>query len=120
MGRISMDTTLVDVTEVPAARAGDEVELFGARGEASPALPDQDAREQGYAATLATALAAVDDKADDPALGRTAPGHGSIAVEEVASWAGTIPHEILCRIGIRVPRRYEQQGGAVDTVSESP
>jgi alanine racemase len=34
--------------------------------------------------------------------GRDAKG---IAVEEAASWAGTIPYEPLTRVGRRVPRR---------------
>jgi len=35
VGRVCMDLTLVDVTDAPAAREGDEVILFGARGAAS-------------------------------------------------------------------------------------
>ncbi len=33
-------------------------------------------------------------------------GPGSIRVEELARWAGTIPHEVLTNINTRVPRRY--------------
>jgi alanine racemase len=45
-------------------------------------------------------------------FGRSAaPGGGSIAVEEVAGWAGSIAHEVLCRVSKRVPRRF------VETVS---
>ena len=108
IGRISMDLTLVDITDVSAARAGDEVVLFGAGEDAAP---DQHARESGYAATLSAALAAVDEVEQPGPLGRFAPGRGPILVEEVADWADTIPHEILCRIGARVPRHYigEQQ-----------
>jgi alanine racemase len=69
IGRISMDITLVDVTDVSGAEAGDEVVLFGGSGGAA---------------------------GDDPA----------VSVEEVAEWAETIPHEVLCRVGSRVPRRY--------------
>jgi alanine racemase len=32
----------------------------------------------------------------------------SIAVEDVAQWAGTIPYEVLCGIGPRVPRIYKK------------
>jgi alanine racemase len=31
---------------------------------------------------------------------------GSISASEVAGWAGTIPYEILCGVGERVPRAY--------------
>jgi alanine racemase len=34
-------------------------------------------------------------------------GEESIWAEEVAGWVGTIPYEILCGIGSRVPRLYE-------------
>jgi alanine racemase len=33
-------------------------------------------------------------------------GKGHIKVEELATRAGTIPYEILCGIGKRVPRIY--------------
>jgi alanine racemase len=32
--------------------------------------------------------------------------NGEPTVGEWAEWAGTIPHEILTNIGVRVPRRY--------------
>jgi len=90
-----MDLTLVDVTELAEVQPGDEVILFGGgRSEA----PSRDS-DSGYAATLATALAAVEGPGDQSPA---APGF--ITVEEVADWAGTIPHEILSRIGPRVPR----------------
>jgi alanine racemase len=34
-------------------------------------------------------------------------GQESIWVDEVADWIGTIPYEVLCGIGSRVPRLYE-------------
>lgn len=34
-------------------------------------------------------------------------GTESIGADDVASWIGTIPYEVLCGIGSRVPRRYE-------------
>jgi alanine racemase len=36
-------------------------------------------------------------------------GKGEIRVEEVAGWAGTVPHEILSRIGPRVNRIYKHE-----------
>jgi alanine racemase len=38
-------------------------------------------------------------------LGRSAGGQ--ISAEELATWAGTIPHEILTNINTRVPRVYK-------------
>ena len=57
-GRVCMDQTMIDVTDVPGAALGDEVVLWG------EALP----------------------------------------VDEVAARAGTIPYELLARVGARVPR----------------
>jgi alanine racemase len=62
-GRISMDQTVIDLTDVPAAEVGDEVEILS---------PDPGAPHS------AAALAAL---------------------------AGTIPYELLCRLGDRVRRR---------------
>ncbi|WP_168197386.1 alanine racemase [Kribbella sp. ALI-6-A] len=37
------------------------------------------------------------------------PGdHGEPTAADWAQWAGTIPHEIYCGLGSRVPRRYEE------------
>ncbi len=41
-------------------------------------------------------------------------GHQSITVEELATWAGTIPYEILTNINTRVPRIYYNKA---DTLS---
>ena len=67
VGAISMDLTLVDITELPDTRVGDSVTLMG-RGEG--------------------------------------PGDDFVPASELAAWSGTIAHEILCRIGARVPRRF--------------
>jgi len=40
VGRVTMDLTMVDVTDVPAARVGDEVVLFGEQGGASISLEE--------------------------------------------------------------------------------
>lgn len=61
---ISMDLTLVDVTEIPELRIGDEVVIIGRQGD-----------------LVQTAI-------------------------DLAEATGTIPYEILCGIGKRVPRRY--------------
>ena len=56
IGRISMDLTLVDVTDVTAAAPGDPVVLFGA----APAADDgRGGRDTTYAETLAAAVGAV-------------------------------------------------------------
>lgn len=64
VGRICMDFFMVDVTDVPNVRIGDEVILIGKQG-----------RER-------------------------------ITVEEIAEKIGSIPYEVLCLIGKRVPRVY--------------
>ena len=62
-GRVSMDLTTIDVTNLPAPPArGDEAVFFGRQGDAR------------------------------------------LGVDEVASAAGTVPWEILCGVGPRVPR----------------
>ena len=62
VGRISMDQTMADVTDVEGVAAGDEVVLIGEQG--------------GERITAA----------------------------DVADLTGTIPYEVLCAIGARVPR----------------
>jgi len=64
VGMVCMDMTMVDVTDIPAARVGDEAMLIGQQGQET------------------------------------------IGADELAEWSGTIPYEILCGIGPRVPRIY--------------
>lgn len=67
VGRVSMDLTVVDISRVPNAAAGDEVVILG----------EQNGDKQ----------------------------HGQrVTADDHARWAGTIPYEILCAIGARVPR----------------
>jgi alanine racemase len=63
-GVVTMDMTMLDVTDVPGVARGDEVVIIG---------------EQG---------------------GQL------IRVEDIAKACGTIPYEVLCRLGPRVPRHY--------------
>lgn len=65
VGRVCMDLTLVDVTDIPGVRAGDEAVLLGRRGDVS------------------------------------------ITVEEMAERLDTIGYEVLCALGCRVPRHYD-------------
>jgi alanine racemase len=64
VGNISMDLTLLDVTDVPGVDIGDEIILLG--------------------------------QSD----------HCSVTALEIAETVGTVPYEILCSIGKRVPRIY--------------
>jgi alanine racemase len=64
VGNISMDLTLLDVTDIPGVDVGDEVTLLG--------------------------------KSE----------HCSIGALEIAQQLGTVPYEVLCSIGKRVPRIY--------------
>jgi alanine racemase len=45
----------------------------------------------------------------DPALLLGGEGETAITIEEMASWAGTIPHEVLTSINTRVPRVYSNR-----------
>ncbi|MFR9712133.1 alanine racemase [Paenibacillus sp. MB22_1] len=67
IGRVCMDQTMLDVTDVESVQAGEEVILFGGTGEAA-----------------------------------------SISIDEVADWIGTINYEVVCQLGVRVPRVYPQ------------
>jgi len=64
VGSISMDLTLLDVTDIPGTNIADEVTLMG--------------------------------EAD----------HSSITAVEIAQLLDTVPYEVLCSIGKRVPRIY--------------
>jgi alanine racemase len=76
-GRISMDLTAVDVTDLPAPpERGDEVVFFG-----------------------------------------TSRG-ARLGVEEVAGTAGTVPWELLCGVGPRVPRVIVENGVAASIQSK--
>lgn len=73
IGRVSMDLTAIDVTDIPGAVAGCAVTLLGEEG-------------------------------GEP-----------IDVEEMAAWRETIPYEVLCDLGQRLPRRYT---GAEETTPD--
>jgi alanine racemase len=44
-------------------------------------------------------------------LGESADGSRPLRIEELADWAGTIPHEVLTSINTRVPRVYHDDEG---------
>ena len=67
VGRVCMDMTMVDVTDIPGVKPGDEAVLIGRQG-------DQ-----------------------------------LITAADLAGWQGTIPYEVLCAIGTRVPRIVRQR-----------
>jgi alanine racemase len=132
IGRVSMDLTLIDLTDVPDARVDDEVIVFGSATGCVRDMPGAaKSGSKGYSDTLAIALSATDELADeaddeiddeidgeaDVAAGMVpteADGPAYVSVEEVSEWAQTIPHEVLSRIGSRVPRCYSQ---GADTVA---
>ena len=68
-GIVCMDLTMVDVSEVPGVKVGDEVVLLGKQEE------------------------------------------DEISAVEMAGWVESIPYEVLCGIGKRVPRVYRQGRG---------
>ncbi len=65
VGRVCMDMTMVDVTDIPAIEVGSEAVLIGRQGQEV------------------------------------------ITAADLAAWQQTIPYEVLCAIGPRVPRRYD-------------
>jgi len=65
VGRVCMDFTMADVTDIPKVSVGDEVILIGKQG-----------RER-------------------------------VTADEIAAKIGSIPYEVLCLIGKRVPRIYK-------------
>ena len=67
VGRVCMDMTLVDVTDIPDVSPGDEAVLIGRQGEEC------------------------------------------ISAADLAAWQNTIPYEVLCGIGPRVPRVYREK-----------
>lgn len=69
VGNISMDLSLVDVTDIPGVEVGDEVILIGNSE------------------------------------------HCRITAQEIAIELGTVPYEVLCSIGKRVPRIYVDDAG---------
>jgi alanine racemase len=64
VGRVCMDMTMADVTDVPEVTIGDDAVLIGQQGEEC------------------------------------------ITAADLAAWQETIPYEILCAIGPRVPRQH--------------
>lgn len=64
VGRVCMDMTMIDVTDVPGVEIGHEAILIGQQGQER------------------------------------------ITANDLAAWQQTIPYEILCAIGPRVPRQY--------------
>jgi len=63
-GRISMDHSTIDLTDLPDAVEDDEVVLLGSQG------------------------------------------NSRVLAEDLAAWSGTIPYEIVARMGPRLRRRY--------------
>jgi alanine racemase len=76
VGRVSMDQTVIDVTEIEGVEAGDEVVIIGAQSSPVP-------------------------KSEGPG----APDKERITAFDHADATGTIPWEIFTRIGTRVERR---------------
>jgi alanine racemase len=68
VGRVCMDLTAVDITDLPEAVVGSRVTLLGR------------------------------------------DGAEFIGIEEMASWMETIPYEVICGLGKRLPRYYKSKG----------
>lgn len=77
-GRLDSDWAMLDVSEVPHARVGDEVVLMTAKD-----------------------------------------GSCAIDADSVAAMAGTIHYELVCRLGDRLPRQYDESVAAGTAVPEA-
>jgi alanine racemase len=55
----------------------------------------------------------------DPVVLLGADGHEVITCEDLADWAGTIPHEVLTNINARVPRVYVERPSAAPAPDQS-
>ena len=76
IGSVTMDYIMVDVTDIPQVKVGDEAILIGK---------------------------SADSPAD---RGKSADGENRITVEELAALTGTSPYVITCGLGKRVKRMY--------------
>ena len=83
-GRVSMDLTLVDVTNVEGVELNDQVTLMG-RGR----TPERQAGSE----IAASPRASKEDQL-------------TVTAEDLAKIAGTLSYEVTCGIGPRVPRIY--------------
>ena len=92
VGVVSMDLAMVDVTDLPATQVGDVVALIGGWG------------DRGMGVFLREVMGCADRPSQSDSA--TLQYARQITCEEVAVWADSIAHEILCRIGRRVPRIY--------------
>lgn len=70
-GRVCMDQCMVDISDIPDVKVGDEVVVFGT------------------------------------------DGNETVSIDELAAIADTIPYELLCMIGRRVPRVYYRDGKCI-------
>ncbi len=77
VGRVCMDLTTIDVTDIDSARVGSPVLLLGGDGGAT------------------------------------------IDIEQMALWMETIPYEVLCRLGARLPRYYSPASPVVRKALQS-
>jgi alanine racemase len=58
IGRISMDQTVVDVTEIPGVKAGDEVVLIGTQGTETVSAEEHARRTETISWEIFTSIAA--------------------------------------------------------------
>ncbi len=58
-------------------------------------------------------LTGVEAAAGDEVVLLGEQGGERINAWDLARWAGTIPYEVLCLLGLRLPRRYRRAGGEV-------
>jgi alanine racemase len=93
VGSVSMDMLTVDVTDHGPVDPGDEVVFLGSQA---------GSRES----TVGSRESAVGSQ--ESGVGSSESAAQTIDAREIASWIGTIPYEVLCRLGSRVERRYDR------------
>lgn len=95
-GKICMDQCMIDVTDIPDVKVGDEVIIMGC------APPAYDA---GTRKSDSSAISTEDTKTSECSCNST--GMLSVTADDIASSIGTINYEVLCGFALRLPRIYK-------------
>jgi alanine racemase len=111
VGAVSMDMTMVDVTDVEQAALRDEVVVLG--GQDCQDRPSGQAGQAGQigAAARDSSVRPIGSEARSGARAGARPaGRGTVAIgaDEIAAQADTIAWEVLTSISRRVPRFYRE------------
>jgi len=106
VGAVSMDLTMVDVTDLPATQVGDAVALIGGWGDSGMRVFLRDIMGCAERPSPSGSHTVPARKSAPPSHQAAGQDAVRISAEDVAASADSIAHELLCRIGERVPRLY--------------